>query len=319
MKMFSVIIPVYNVEMYLEECIKSVICQTYKNYEIILVDDGSTDYSGKICDKYSEKYDFITTIHKKNGGLSSARNEGIRNAKAEYILFLDSDDYWDDCNALSRFENILRCKNVDVLIFGSKKYYEESRKFEKIKIGVSNLTNLQEMIKYTAYKASACNKIIKSSLIKDKKMLFPLNTLSEDITWCMNLIQSCNSFYYLDEPVYVYRQRKGSITHSKNIQHIMDIFSQCLNGIETYKNSSKKDLVYSFLDYEYCTALFLSTEKAFCSNEEINNNIENCKLLLDYGISKKVKLIRGVKDILGFKVMYQMLGVYYKMRCMQKK
>ena len=90
----SIIVPVYNVEHYLEECIKSVIEQTYKNIELILVDDGSTDKSGKICDNYSSLDERIIVIHKNNGGLSSARNVGLEAAQGRYIIFIDSDDYW---------------------------------------------------------------------------------------------------------------------------------------------------------------------------------------------------------------------------------
>lgn len=92
-KLVSIIIPVYNVELYLEQCINSVIYQTYKNIEVILVDDGSTDQSGTICDHFAEKDNRVTVIHKNNGGPSSARNAGIETSKGEFIYFLDSDDY----------------------------------------------------------------------------------------------------------------------------------------------------------------------------------------------------------------------------------
>ena len=91
--LISVIIPVYNVEEYLHECVDSVINQTYKNLQIILVDDGSTDSSGKICDEYAENDKRITVVHQKNGGLSVARNTGLSNAHGDYVYFLDSDDY----------------------------------------------------------------------------------------------------------------------------------------------------------------------------------------------------------------------------------
>ena len=94
MKTISIIVPVYNVELYLEECIESIIAQTYKDVEIILIDDGSTDKSGAICDKIALKDERIIVVHKVNGGLSSARNLGIEIAQGKYIIFVDSDDYW---------------------------------------------------------------------------------------------------------------------------------------------------------------------------------------------------------------------------------
>ena len=120
---YSIIIPVYNVEQYLSKCIESVLNQTYSNYEIILIDDGSKDDSGNICDALAKNNDFIKVIHKKNGGLSDARNVGLENSVGDYVIFLDSDDFWVDCNFL---ENISKLENnTDLIIFNSFKYYEQ--------------------------------------------------------------------------------------------------------------------------------------------------------------------------------------------------
>ena len=97
---FSIIIPVYKVEKYLNQCVDGVLSQTFKDYEIILVDDGSPDKSPLICDEYSASDSRVRVIHKPNGGLSQARNEGLNIAKGEYVIFLDSDDYWDNCYCL---------------------------------------------------------------------------------------------------------------------------------------------------------------------------------------------------------------------------
>ena len=125
---FSVIVPVYGVEKYIDQCVQSLLIQTYKNYELILVDDGSPDNCGQICDQYAEKDNRIRVVHKKNGGLSSARNAGLDIAKGEYVIFLDSDDFWDDAEALSGINRNLSESKADVLIFPAKRYYEESGK-----------------------------------------------------------------------------------------------------------------------------------------------------------------------------------------------
>ena len=114
---FTVIIPVYNVAAYLAKCIDSVLKQEFKQYEVILIDDGSTDESGTICDKFAEQDKRIVVIHQKNKGLSAARNIGIENAKGEYILFLDSDDYWHDSSALNIIYSRLNVSNADILSF----------------------------------------------------------------------------------------------------------------------------------------------------------------------------------------------------------
>ena len=112
----SVIIPVYNVEKYLEECIDSVLAQTYQNIEIILVDDGSTDSSGLICDRYAEKNTNISVIHQKNSGLSAARNSGLNKANGDYIYFLDSDDYIS-ADAIEKLFSIAENDKSDIVFF----------------------------------------------------------------------------------------------------------------------------------------------------------------------------------------------------------
>lgn len=99
---FSIIIPCYKVEQYLRQCVDSVLAQTFEDYEVILVDDGSPDGSPAICDEYGEKSDKVKVIHKSNGGLSDARNAGLDVAQGDYVMFLDSDDWWDDVDALKR-------------------------------------------------------------------------------------------------------------------------------------------------------------------------------------------------------------------------
>lgn len=119
--LISFIVPVYNVEKYLDTCITSIVDQKYKDYEIILVDDGSTDSSPKICDRYEHQHSFIKTIHKENGGLSDARNYGIKAAKGEYILFVDSDDYIAP-DAVENIVNTLKSEknDIDVMFLEAK-------------------------------------------------------------------------------------------------------------------------------------------------------------------------------------------------------
>ena len=121
----SIIIPVYNVEQYLEQCLDSILRQTYKNYEIILVDDGSSDNSGVICDKFAFKYSFIHVIHKTNGGLSSARNAGLDVATGSYVLFVDSDDYIGE-NAISQIISTVGQHDIDVVFLEAFKVFNNT-------------------------------------------------------------------------------------------------------------------------------------------------------------------------------------------------
>ena len=172
MAKLSVVVPVYQVKHYLERCIKSILSQTYTDFEIILVDDGSTDGSQNICDFYAKKYDFINTIHKQNGGLSSARNAGIDAATGEYIMFVDSDDLIHTKTAELEI-TLIEKHNAQAPVCPLKRFHKEeeidiSSSLEKLE-GVSiisgieaekGLFNNSQANKYV----SACGKIYKRSL-----------------------------------------------------------------------------------------------------------------------------------------------------------
>ena len=123
--MFSIIVPVYNTEKELERCVRSVTCQTYQDFELILVDDGSKDSSGAMCDTFSAEDSRIVAIHQQNAGSSEARNTGIRAAKGDYLLFLDSDDLWDDQNALEELQKQIAAHPADVFCFGVRIYDDD--------------------------------------------------------------------------------------------------------------------------------------------------------------------------------------------------
>lgn len=169
-ELISVIIPVYNVEKYLNKSIESVIKQTYKELEIILVDDGSTDSSGKICDEFAQKDDRIKVIHKKNGGLSDARNAGISEAKGKYLGFIDSDDYIDK-NFYEILYNVLKKYNSDISICKHRETYtdyEENTSKLEIKEQVFNTEQaLKELLLFGEVNNYAWNKLYKKELFNE--------------------------------------------------------------------------------------------------------------------------------------------------------
>lgn len=213
--LISIIVPVYNVEDYLPECIESIINQTYKNIEIILVDDGSTDRSGIICDYYAKKDQRIIVIHKKNTGVANSRNIGIDIAKGDYIFFVDSDDMLDitvidqmlkisydygadmvcaECFPIDEDGNIISCDGLQ----------------EKIYIMDSN-----EAMRYYAQRDWApWNRLMKMSLHKNIK--FPNYRIHEDEAIKFKLLDKCNTIAHLNKRTYYYRQREGSITDMPN-------------------------------------------------------------------------------------------------------
>lgn len=205
----SVIVPVYNVEKYLEQCLNSILGQTYKNLEIIVVDDGSTDSSSKIINEYKKKDSRIVVISQKNQGLSAARNTGIKKAQGDYIMFVDSDDW-----IAPDIVEYLRPGRADVSICS---HYESSEgnniSFNKSfkRKSMNPKMALTAMLKENGFMVSAWGKLYKKDLFED--VLFPVNKLHEDLGTTYKLIMASKKIVFLPEPKYYYRQREDSIIH----------------------------------------------------------------------------------------------------------
>lgn len=213
--LISVIVPVYNVEQYLSECVDSILEQTYKNLEIILVDDGSTDNSGILCDRYSLKDERVKVIHKVNGGLSDARNKGIEAAKGQYIAFVDSDDYIDP----DMYETLLRlCLEYKVPVSAVRWGSFESD-FNDPKMTTENIVKMtseqyMELMlgKNKEYYStvSVCDRLYEFDMIKNLR--FPTGKYYEDIVYSTNAMILAKECVFLDKIMYHYRIRKDSIT-----------------------------------------------------------------------------------------------------------
>lgn len=193
----SIIIPVYKVEQFLNRCVDSVILNSkehIKDIEIILVDDGSPDNCPKICDEYAEKYDFISVIHKQNGGVSSARNAGIDNAKGEYITFIDSDDYVNE-EFYKLFSPFTQNKEVDLFQFGINVL--EDNKKKEIAVGNKKLSlENKENVKYIFQDIfeNCINKVYKLSFLLKNNIRFEAGRKSEDFLFSIKAILSCKFF-----------------------------------------------------------------------------------------------------------------------------
>lgn len=216
---FSIIVPVYNVSNYLDKAMQSILSQTISRdkYEVILVDDGSTDNSGNICDTWSERNsDLIKVIHKKNAGLGFARNTGLENASGEYIVFLDSDDYWIESDALSNFEAIIGKENSDVIVFKNCIYDEINRVLKEPKADRSKKITLEDAIKNEYFDFSAWNKVVRKSLLVKKNISFKKG-ISEDMLWSYSILLYAKKVsFYFEKSVYAYRKgRSGSLTSQK--------------------------------------------------------------------------------------------------------
>ncbi|MBR2024469.1 MAG: glycosyltransferase family 2 protein [Clostridia bacterium] len=321
MKKISVIIPVYNVEKYLKDCIDSILMQSMQDYEIILVDDGSTDRSGAICDEYANKKENIFAYHKENGGPSDARNLGISKAKGEYIVFVDSDDYFDDYKIFEKMLTASQNGQIDVVAYcikfydaisgrlQEKQYYDES---------INDLPNLEEKLKYVISNdqtvISSCGYAVKREFILKNDLFFEKGIVAEDTERTMRIF-SCNpSIVFVNEPAYCTRRgRPGSLSTVVENKNVKDLFYVIKMHSDKFKES--ENVLLNYMAYQYCVLcgiLAKISDKEF--KEEISKEIIEYKWLLKYDLSPKVKKVKKVYKFFGIKNTVKILGFYLNHR-----
>ena len=243
--MISVIIPIYNTEKYLPRCIESVLAQTYRNLDIVLIDDGSTDNSGKICDEYAEKDGRVRVFHKENGGPSSARNLGLEKAReksSEYIGFIDSDD-WAEPGMYEKLLNVLLETNADIAVCCESIEHTEKENRQEIK---AERRQSGECLKQTVYnrdeavRAHLEGKI--STLVNDKLynsdlftgIAFPEGKVYEDLATVYKLILASERTVVLWEILYHYDMHPDSISHNKSMKNLTDYWDAGLSRYDYF-------------------------------------------------------------------------------------
>lgn len=227
----SIIVPVYNVEAYLERCVESILKQTYTNFELLLINDGSTDQSGDLCDQLALRDQRIRVIHKENGGLSAARNTGIDHASSDLIGFIDSDDYIDE-DMYETLYRQLRESNADLSMCGHYDVFHQIPEKQVSEIKTWNLSS-EEAIKMVmeakVLSVTAVNKLYKKELFNHLK--FEVGKIAEDAFIMIRLLDQCQKVVATNEKKYYYVHRENSITTQK--------FSlKFLNVIEAYEQNA---------------------------------------------------------------------------------
>ncbi len=232
--LISIIVPVYKVEEYIEKCIDSLLCQTYRNIEIVLVDDGSPDRCPQICDKYAQKDRRIKVIHQKNGGLSVARNSGIEASNGNYIMFVDSDDYVEDIYVEQLYKEIVK-SNSDIALCNVNYVNEHNKHISGIEFEIINeVWNFEEFWEQyysqnTLLTVVAWNKIYKKDLFKNQR--YSVGKIHEDEFIIHHLVNSNVRVAVVPVKLYYYRRRKDSIMGTD--------FNICnLDGIEAMLDRS---------------------------------------------------------------------------------
>lgn len=223
MPKISIIVPVYNVEEYIHRCIDSILAQTFKEFELILVDDGSPDQSGKICDEYARNDNRIRVIHKKNGGLSDARNAGIAVAQGDYFGFVDSDDYIES----DMYEELLEAcivHNSKIAMCGRYNVYENEIQpffsFEGFKVWNSREA-IEKLLTWDNIDSSACDKLFSRNLFEELR--FPVGKYNEDIYIMTQIIHQAGKIVHIGDAKYYYFHRLDSITTENFSEKKLDL------------------------------------------------------------------------------------------------
>lgn len=257
MPKISVVIPVYNVEDYLAKCVDSVLAQDFQDYEVILVNDGSTDGSLKIAQEYERGYEKVRLISQENKGLGGARNTGILNATGEYICFIDSDDAIapDTLATLAEAVDRLGC---DIAVFDIE-YVNENGTSLTVQRGMDENLETFDLVSHRSLLfcvPSACNKLIRRTLFTENQILFPDRVWFEDIRTITKLYPYASKMCYIPKPFYRYLQRADSIMHSAKVARNAEIMDALADVIAYYKEHGYYDM--------YCRELeFLLIENAY--------------------------------------------------------
>ena len=222
----SIVIPVYNAIDYLSDCLESILEQDFQDYEIVLVDDGSTDGSEKLCDEYADRYNSLCVVHQNNGGASSARNTGIRAAKGDYIHFVDSDDRLNGSTVYSKLFQALGTAEPDI-VFSRRERYNESMSILEatqptyFRDGFFEGDVLLDVLqnKYELVLTCPINKVIKRSIVVDNQLFFVEKLNHEEDEWLPRVIAKAKTCWYYNKVIYQVRHRKGSLSEIPDEQN----------------------------------------------------------------------------------------------------
>ena len=280
--MISVIVPVYNVEKYLKQCVDSIVAQTYTDMEIILVDDGSTDSCPQICDAYAVTDTRIRVLHKKNGGLSDARNAGLEVARGEFIGFVDSDDY-----IMPKMYEILSqaCMEHEAEIaMCGRCVIDETDKMIRYECCMENtvLLDAKDAVKSLLLNDNRCDSAVWDKLYRSflfAGMRYPDKVHYEDQNVTARLIHGAGKMYHVGQALYVYRKRRGSITSSDFNEHCIDELKQA-ELLKEFVDDQYPELrkeSQQFVSYKMGFPLFTASR---CRNHEMK---EHMRIVMECG------------------------------------
>lgn len=307
---FSIIVPIYNIELYLEQCIESIINQTIKNFEIILVDDGSSDSSPEICERYKAIDNRIKVIHKKNGGLVSARQAGVSIAEGEYILCVDGDD-WISNNYVESFKNIINKFNPDIICCGFVQVYTDHEKlyYLREKHGYYNREKIEKEIfpslisgkNGVGFEPTVWAKAFRKKIYKTQQLsINPKIKIGEDGACTIPCIFNASSLYIMQECNYYYRFNANSMTKEKKSfswEGIEEIYNHLINQLDINEYNFREQLYWRMIH-----SIFNVAVSQFYTGYSYKNICKNISDKIDNGIFKDIIKNCKVKDSLKLSI-----------------
>lgn len=311
----SIVIPVYNVEKYLIHCLDSIVNQITSEVEILLINDGSTDNSRKICIEYEKMFKEIVLIDKVNGGLSDARNHGIKNARGKYIAFVDSDDFLENGYISILLECLKLHNGVDIIMHSYNEYIEDGNKYEiksifnNIDCGFYSLTQESKvgLFKKASNMWPAWKSVIKKTFIDSNNLYFKKEFLHEDVDWTTKLILNARSLIYLDKSLYNYRiNRKDSIMNTRGFKSIKDV-AIIISDLEKYMIESKvddniKNMVLDRLSRSFYTTLRFYKNCSSKEKHELNNILKEHMKIFSYSTILEHKIFNIFIKLIGIRI-----------------
>lgn len=323
----SIIVPVYNVQQWLNKCIDSLISQSYKNIEVLLINDGSTDRSGEICDEYSSKDSRIKVIHISNNGQSVARNKGLHISKGEYVLFIDSDDYLCDREIIKKFVNILNNSKCD-FIYTSYCRFNDGNENEITEILPINLTNkdienklgkniLADLITQNSFHHAPYLKVCRRDFILKNNLYFREGYYHEDVEWSFKVFYYAKKIVIYNDSWYMRRMRENSTITSideksicKRLCDRLTLAEELLDFFIRLDDGKNIEIIIDDIVNMYWGDIIAALKIKDKSNRNnITKTIKDTKRVLTYSKNKKHMIIVFLYKILGIKCTTNILKI----------
>ncbi len=326
MVFLSIVIPVYNAEKYLETCFDSIRMQDFPDYEVIIIDDGSTDGSGALCDRYAQSDSRVRVFHVENGGASRARNLGFAKAGGKYIYCIDNDDCLTDAAYFSAIYSYLSENEVDILQTGAR-YTSDIPGSSEIVMDYRDLPSFSGaaadpyvdwFVKSQKYESSCWTKIIRTDFLRENSLYFDEGLVVEDFDWNMRFLPLIQSYGVLRTAAYCHVFRQGSITASQGAKQ----FRLCMDQLETMKryaayyktcgcSETLRRAVLSFIAYQYYITIGHAHTLDKEYSRQLVKHLKDNRYIIDFSQGKRQRALQTIYKLFGFRVLCTAVSYYF--------